>query len=278
MSQTIAKIGFIGAGNMGTAIMKAIRSKFDAAEIYAADPDQAKLEALKAFGVQPCEDAAAVTDICKYVFLAVKPQVIEGVLEGIADHVTADTVLVSIAAGITGEYIQSRTRADAKVILVMPNTPLLLGEGASALAKVAPTTEEEFSFVLSVFAACGKAAVVPADKMKEIIAINGSSPAFIYLYAKGFIDYAASVGIDAQTAAVLFSQSLIGSAKMITDSGYTLDELIKMVSSPGGTTLAGLDALYEGKLTDVAKDACQRCTKRAYELSKYYLMGDVHIL
>ena len=260
MSHTIAKIGFIGAGNMGTAIMKAIRSKFDAAEIYAADPDQAKLEALKAFGVQPCEDAAAVTDICKYVFLAVKPQVIEGVLERIADHVTADTVLVSIAAG--------RTRADAKVILVMPNTPLLLGEGASALAKVAPTTEEEFSFVLSVFAACGKAAVVPADKMKEIIAINGSSPAFIYLYAKGFIDYAASVGIDAQTAAVLFSQSLIGSAKMITDSGYTLDELIKMVSSPGGTTLAGLDALYEGKLTDVAKDACQRCTKRAYELSK----------
>ncbi len=252
----------------GTAIMKAIRSKFDAAEIYAADPDQAKLEALKAFGVQPCADAAAVTDTCKYVFLAVKPQVIEGVLEGIADHVTADTVLVSIAAGITGEYIQSRTRADAKVILVMPNTPLLLGEGASALAKVAPTTEEEFSFVLSVFAACGKAAVVPADKMKEIIAINGSSPAFIYLYAKGFIDYAASVGIDAQTAAVLFSQSLIGSAKMITDSGYTLDELIKMVSSPGGTTLAGLDALYEGKLTDVAKDACQRCTKRAYELSK----------
>lgn len=268
MSQTIAKIGFIGAGNMGTAIMKAIRSKFDAAEIYAADPDQAKLEALKAFGVQPCEDAAAVTDVCKYVFLAVKPQVIEGVLEGIADHVTADTVLVSIAAGITGEYIQSRTRADAKVILVMPNTPLLLGEGASALAKVAPTTEEEFSFVLSVFAACGKAAVVPADKMKEIIAVNGSSPAFIYLYAKGFIDYSASVGIDAQTAAVLFSQSLIGSAKMITDSGYTLDELIKMVSSPGGTTLAGLDALYEGKLTDVVKDACQRCTKRAYELSK----------
>ena len=278
MSHTIAKIGFIGAGNMGTAIMKAIRSKFDAAEIYAADPDQAKLEALKAFGVQPCEDAAAVTDICKYVFLSVKPQVIEGVLERIADHVTADTVLVSIAAGITGEYIQSRTRADAKVILVMPNTPLLLGEGASALAKVAPTTEEEFSFVLSVFAACGKAAVVPADKMKEIIAINGSSPAFIYLYAKGFIDYAASVGIDAQTAAVLFSQSLIGSAKMITDSGYTLDELIKMVSSPGGTTLAGLDALYEGKLTDVAKDACQRCTKRAYELCMFYLMGDVHIL
>lgn len=268
MGQTLEKIGFIGAGNMGAAIMKAIRSKIDGAEIFAADPDQEKLRALQAFGVTPCPDAAAVTDTCKYVFLAVKPQVMEGVLESIASHVTGDTVLISIAAGITGEYIQSKTRSDAKVILVMPNTPLLLGEGASALAQVAPTTEAEFSFVLSVFAACGKAAVIPADKMKEIIAINGSSPAFIYLYAKGFIDYAASVGIDVGTAAVLFSQSLIGSAKMITDSGYSLDELIKMVSSPGGTTLAGLDALYEGNLTEVARDACARCTKRAYELSK----------
>ena len=106
------------------------------------------------------------------------------------------------------------------------------------------------------------------DKMKEIIAINGSSPAFIYLYAKGFVQYAESVGIDGQTALELFAKSLIGSAKMLTDSGKTVDELIKMVSSPGGTTLAGLDGLYEGKLTDVVADCCERCTKRAYELSK----------
>ena len=106
------------------------------------------------------------------------------------------------------------------------------------------------------------------EKMKEIIAINGSSPAFIYLFAKGFIEYAESVGIDKNAATELFSQSLIGSAKMITDSGYSIDELIKMVSSPGGTTLAGLDRLYEGKLTEVVGNACESCTKRAYELSK----------
>ena len=104
--------------------------------------------------------------------------------------------------------------------------------------------------------------------MKEIIAVNGSSPAFIYLFAKGFIDYAVSAGIDKAAAEELFAQSLIGSAKMITDSGYSLDELIKMVSSPGGTTLAGLDRLYEGKLTDVVNHCCESCTKRAYELSK----------
>ena len=104
--------------------------------------------------------------------------------------------------------------------------------------------------------------------MKEIIAINGSSPAFIYLFAKGFIDYAEGAGIDRQSATELFAQSLIGSAKMMTDSGYTIDELIKMVSSPGGTTLAGLDRLYEGNLTDTVKNCCESCTKRAYELSK----------
>ena len=101
-----------------------------------------------------------------------------------------------------------------------------------------------------------------------IIAINGSSPAFIYLFAKAFIEYAAEQGISAEAAQKLFAKTLVGSAKMITDSGNTIDELIKMVSSPGGTTLAGLDRLYEGNLVQVVKNACDSCTKRAYELSE----------
>lgn len=264
------KIGFIGAGNMGAAIMKGISASEEAEkiELYAADPDSAKLEALAEYGVKACSDAADVTEKCDYVFLAVKPQVIEGVLESIAAAVTAETVLVSIAAGITDEFIASKTIPEAKVILVMPNTPLLLGEGASALSKNDSVTDDEFEVILNVFRSCGKAAVVPKDKMKEIIAINGSSPAFIYLFAKGFVDYADSVGISADSALELFSQSLIGSAKMLTESGYTIDELIKMVSSPGGTTLAGLDKLYECKLEAAVKNCCESCTKRAYELSK----------
>ena len=197
---------------------------------------------------------------CKYVFLAVKPQVIDGVLATIKDYVTKDTVIVSILAGITGEYIKSQTIPDAKVVLVMPNTPLLLNQGASALSPVAPVTDEEFNFVRSIFDSCGKTAVLTADKMKEVIAINGSSPAFIYLYAKAFIDYAVENGISKDSATELFAQSLIGSAKMITDSGYTLDELI--------TTLAGLDELYKGNLEEITKKCCESCTKRAYELSK----------
>ena len=266
----MVNIGFIGAGNMGNAIMKGIASSSLSSEVSlsAFDPCIEKVQALKEYNISACSSEKEIMDKCKYVFLAVKPQIIEGVLDAVAAHTTKDTVIISIAAGIGDDFIARKTIPNAKVILVMPNTPLLLGEGASALSKNENVTDEEFEIVLNIFRICGKAAVIPKDKMKEIIAINGSSPAFIYLFAKGFIDYAVSEGIDRKAAEELFTQSLIGSAKMITDSGNTIDELIKMVSSPGGTTLAGLDRLYEGKLTDVVKNCCESCTKRAYELSK----------
>ena len=269
-SMNTVNIGFIGAGNMGTAILKGIAgsSLAEKVSLYAYDPDETKIDALKSYGVNSCGSEAELTKKCKYVFLAVKPQIIEKVIESAAVGADSDTVFVSIAAGISDTFIESKTFSGAKIILVMPNTPLLLGEGASALSHSDSVTEEEFAFILDVFSICGKASVIPKDKMKEIIAINGSSPAFIYLFAKGFIDYADSVGIDKTAAMELFAQSLIGSAKMITDSGYSIDELIKMVSSPGGTTLAGLDRLYEGKLEETVKNCCESCTGRAYELSK----------
>ena len=130
----------------------------------------------------------------------------------------------------------------------MPNTPLLLGEGATALSHSESVTEEEFAVICGIFGCCGVYAVIPKDKMKEIIAINGSSPAFIYLYAESFIKYAKSVGID--------------------DSGNTIEKLIEMVSSKGGTTIAGLEKLREGDLDEAVQNCCKSCTARAYELSK----------
>lgn len=269
-SESKMKIGFIGAGNMGSAILKGIAGSAMAAEteLFAFDSFTEKTKELECFGVKPLSSAAEVAASCKFVFLAIKPQQFDTLLPEIRSSVTEDTVIVSIAAGITAEYIRSQTIPEAKVVLVMPNTPLLLGAGATALACCQPTTAEEFAVVQKIFDACGITAVISPDKMKEIIAINGSSPAFIYLFAKGFVDYAKKEGISEDVALPLFAQSLIGSAKMLTDSGMTVDELIRMVSSPGGTTLAGLDAYYEGKLTEITDEACTRCTKRAYELSK----------
>ncbi|MCH5194574.1 MAG: pyrroline-5-carboxylate reductase [Oscillospiraceae bacterium] len=266
-------VGFIGAGNMGFAIIKGIADSslsnaLGDISLYAYDIKSEALGRLKQFGVNICKDEDELIKKCDHIFLAVKPQQLEELLDKTGKSFTADKVIISICAGITAEYICSKTLADAKVILAMPNTPLLLGEGAVAISRNDKVSDEEFDFVENIFASCGIAEVVPQDKMKEIIAINGSSPAFIYLFAKAFVDYAASEGIEESTAKELFAQSLIGSAKMITDSGYTIEELIKMVSSPGGTTLAGLQELHEGKMTDIVRKACESCTRRAYELSK----------
>ncbi len=270
-------VGFIGAGNMGYAIMKGISAMKEDVKMYATSPsiklyaydcDNEKIKALAELGVTPCTSESEVVEKCKYVFLAIKPQQLDDVLDALSGCVTKDTVIVSICAGITDEYITSKTVDGAKVVLVMPNTPLLLGEGATALSHSDSVSDHEFDFVCSIFGICGKYAVIPKDKMKEIIAINGSSPAFIYLYAKAFIDYAKSVDIDEEVAKTLFAKTLIGSAKMITDSGNSIEKLIEMVSSKGGTTIAGLEKLREGGLEQTVKNCCEACTKRAYELSK----------
>ena len=263
-------VGFIGAGNMGYAIMKGIKDSDMSSEIalYAFDTYQDACVRAQQLGAQITADAAELAGSCSYVFLAVKPQQLDEVLDAIKPEVTAKTVIISICAGITDEYIASKTVSGAKVVLVMPNTPLLLGEGATALSRSGSVTDEEFDLVCRIFSSGGISKVIAKDKMKEIIAINGSSPAFIYLYTKYFVDYAKSVGIDEETAKELFAKSLIGSAKMITDSGKSLDELIEMVSSKGGTTIAGLEKLREGNLAGAVENCCKACTNRAYELSK----------
>ncbi len=265
---------------MGFAIMKGITgsSMADDIALHVFDPSQEAMVRAEQLGAASEKNSAELVSKCGYIFLAVKPQQLDEVLDDIAtvdevladikDEVTADKVIVSICAGITDDYIASKTITGAKVVMVMPNTPLLLGEGATALAKSDSVSENEFGLVCSIFGSCGIYSVLPKDKMKEVIAINGSSPAFIYLYAQSFIEYAKSVGIDEKAATDLFAKSLIGSAKMITDSGRTIDELITMVSSKGGTTIAGLEKLRENDLDKAVRECCEACTKRAYELSK----------
>lgn len=266
----VENVGFIGCGNMGFAIMKGILSSEMSKDIklFAYDKYLPAMDKAVNVGAACVQSAAEVVKSCKYVFFAIKPQQLDEVLDEVAGEVTKDTVIVSILAGVTDEYYAQRTVSGAKVVLVMPNTPFLLGEGATALSRSESVTDEEFELVCSIFSSGGISKVISKDKMKEIIAINGSSPAFIYLYTKYFVDYAKSVGIDEDTAKDLFAKSLIGSAKMITDSGKSLDELIDMVSSKGGTTIAGLEKLREGELSKTVENCCKACTKRAYELSK----------
>lgn len=262
----MTKLGFIGVGNMGSAIIKGI-SDSNLCKIYAYDKDSEKLNAVQKYNVTPCKSEQELTEVCNHIFLSVKPQVLGSVLDTIKPYVTKNHVFISICAGITSDFIKQHTNPAVKTAIVMPNTPAMLGLGASAIARDSSISDEDFTFAKEIIASCGMVKEIPMDKMKEIICINGSSPAFIYLFAKGFIDYAREVGIDESTALGLFAQSLTGSAKMLTDSGMTVEQLIKQVSSPGGTTLAGLDKLYAGDLEETVKEACRACTKRAYELA-----------
>lgn len=264
----MTKLGFVGVGNMGGAIIKGINGKLGNTAVFAYDKDPQKLVNLRNFGVTAANNIKDIAHKCDYLLIAVKPQQLDEVLEQIKQADNENLVMISICAGISAEYIRARTFPKAKVVLVMPNTPMMLGVGASAMSHDDTVSEKEFAFARKVIGTCGITKVIAEDKMKEVIAINGSSPAFIYIYALGFVQYAEKVGIDRDTALALFAQSLVGSAKMLTESGMAIEELIKQVSSPGGTTIAGLEKLSEGKLTEVVISACEACTKRAYELGE----------
>lgn len=264
----MTKLGFIGVGNMGGAIIRGINGKLGNTAVFAYDKDPERLKDLRNVGATSAASANELAKKCNYLLLAVKPQQLDDVLAEIKSAANHNLVIISICAGISAEYIAERTFEKAKIVLVMPNTPMMLGYGASAISRNDKVSDAEFAFARKIIGSCGITEVIPEDKMKEVVAINGSSPAFIYLYAKGFVQYAQKVGIDEGTALRLFAQSLIGSAKMMMESGMAIDDLIKQVSSPGGTTLAGLEKLYEGRLTDTVVNSCEACTKRAYELGE----------
>lgn len=263
------KICFIGAGNMAGAIIEGILSKkvCDAADIGVIDISREKCEKFAKRGIKVFDTYEAAAKNSDIIFLSVKPQNYDEVLNALRGY-TDGKIIVSIAAGISTDFIKSKLGKDSLVVRTMPNTPLLLGCGATALCHVAPVTDQQFNKIKNIFEAGGSVDVLPEDKMNAVISVNSSSPAYVYLFAKAVIEGAVKQGINADTAKGLIAKTLEGSAKMITSSGYSPDELIKMVSSPGGTTLKALEALYEHDFEGAIIDAMQRCTKRAEELGK----------
>jgi len=190
------------------------------------------------------------------------------VLEEIKPSVTEKKTFVSIAAGISIAYVQQALGCSCPVVRVMPNTPLLLKKGASALCPSENITAENKQVVYDMFAGSGVCEYITEEHMNEIIAVNGSSPAYIYLFAQAMADYAAEQGIDRAKAMNLICATLEGSAAMLRESGDTPEVLIQKVSSKGGTTIAALDKLREHGFTEAVHDAMDACTKRAEELGK----------
>lgn len=263
------KIGFIGSGNMAGAIINGLlRQEICPADQLAVyDHHSAHYARFEEHGVRGMETVRQLVEFADIVFLSVKPQNYDEVLQNIRPFANGK-IIVSIAAGISSAYIKERLGDAAKIALAMPNTPLLLGEGATALCQCPPLADAEYAKVKAIFAAGGVVQNLPEDQMAAVISVSGSSPAYVYLFAKAVIAGAVEQGIDAAVAKALIAQTLIGSAKMLTDSGREADELIQMVSSKGGTTIAALEALYAHGFEQAVIDGMRQCTRRAKELGK----------
>lgn len=262
------RIGFIGAGNMATAIINGILTNKakQASEIAVFDLDRAKLEIMAAKGIETADSGRELAKRSDIVVLAVKPQNYDEVLSGIRDSISDSTVIVTIAAGISIEYVRRGLGRNCPAVRVMPNTPLLLGKGASAICRSENISDEDLEEVRRMFALSGDVVLLPESQMNAVIAVNGSSPAYVYLFAKAMLDYAVSVGIDREAAMSLICKTFEGSAEMLRSSGDTPDTLIEKVSSKGGTTIEALKVLNERGVPQAISDAMAACTKRAEEL------------
>ena len=254
---------------MATAIIKGlIAQKGSGSFINVFDVSSEKLDEISKLGVNAISSSQDVVKNSDIIVLAVKPQNYAEVLEALKEVVSTDKTFVSIAAGISINYVQSALGCECPVVRVMPNTPLLLKKGASALCPSGNISEENKQIVYDMFAGSGVCEYITEDHMNEIIAVNGSSPAYIYMFAKAMADYAVSVGIDYDKALNLICATLEGSAAMLKESGDTPDVLIEKVSSKGGTTIEALNKLREHGFTEAIDDAMKACTKRAEELGK----------
>lgn len=262
------KIGFIGAGNMATAIIGGlVRSGFEKKDIFVYDVFKEKLSTFANMGLSVSDSSLSLTKEADIIVLAVKPQQYGEVIEGISSEATMDKTFVSIAAGITIDFVRRKLSLNAPVVRVMPNTPLLLGKGATALSPSDNVSDEVFGVVKGMFECSGVVEILPESLMNAVISVNGSSPAYIYLFAKAVCDSAEAQGIDREVAMKLFAKVLEGSAEMLRSSGDDPDTLIQKVSSKGGTTIAALERLYAHGFEEAIDDAMKACTKRAEELA-----------
>ena len=256
-------IGFIGAGNMGSAIIGGIiRSGISRAEeLVAADKSSEILDKLD-FNIKKTSDNKAAAE-CDILFLAVKPQFLYDVIDEIKDVVSEKTVIVSIAAGQPVEKIEAAFGKKISLIRVMPNTPALVGEAMSALVPNKNVSEEDISRVKSIFESFGKAEIVSERLMDAVTAVSGSSPAYIFMLIEAMADAAVNAGMPRKQSYTFAAQAVLGSAKMVLETGLHPGELKDMVCSPAGTTIEAVKVLEEKGFRASIIDAMDACVKKS---------------
>lgn len=258
-------IGFIGCGNMGGAIMKGILAKkiASANEVIASDKGKSVEEIQNEFGVCAVETNVEVTKKSDVLILAIKPQYYEEVIKEIKDEVRENQIIISIAPGKTLEWLESTFGKEVKLIRVMPNTPALVGEGMMAICPGKLITDEEKKMVLEVLGSCGRTEIVPESLMDVVVSVSGSSPAYVFMFIEAMADAAVADGMPRAMAYEFAAQSVIGSAKLLLETGKHPGELKDMVCSPAGTTIEAVRVLEEKGFRSSVIEAMKACTRKA---------------
>lgn len=261
------KIGFIGLGNMATAMIGGMLKEqvATAGDMIGKARTAATEEKVKTkFNINIAGSNAEVAQAADVLFLAVKPIFFPEVIGEIRDKVRPDTLVVSIAAGRTLSYIKEAFgREDCKIVRCMPNTPALVLEGCTGVCAGENVTEEELERVLGLLNAFGKASVVPERLMDVVVGVSGSAPAYVFMFIEAMADEAVAEGMPRKQAYEFAAQAVLGSAKMVLETGMHPGELKDMVCSPGGTTIQAVKVLEEMGLRAAVMDAMEACIEKS---------------
>jgi pyrroline-5-carboxylate reductase len=265
-------VGFVGGGNMATALIHGLLAAklYRPEQLWASDVDAAKLAALRRrFKVGSTPDNAELVRRSKVIVIAVKPQIIDAVLAQMRPAVTPRHVFISIAAGVTSARLEAGLGAPARVLRVMPNTPALLGKGISVLVRGRHATGADERLGLRLLRAVGQAVAVQDERLLDAVTgLSGSGPAYVYLFAEALIAGGIAAGLSGPLATQLALQTITGAAAMLQETGETPAALRAMVTSPGGTTLAGLSVLEQRGFRDTVAAAVVIATRRSEELGR----------
>ncbi len=266
------KIGFVGAGNMAGALVKGLLAtrRYRTQDMWASDVDTRQLRRFKqSYGVGRAPDNLALAGQSALVVLAVKPQIIGSVLEEVRGAVSRRRLFVSIAAGVPTARLEAGLGPQARVVRAMPNTPALVGAGATVLVRGKRATLADERRAAALFSAVGEVVHVRDETLMDAVTgLSGSGPAFVYLFAEALITAATAEGLSVPVARKLAYQTLSGAALMLQETGKSPEELRAMVTSPGGTTLAGLGALESGRFRATVMAAVTAATRRSRELGR----------
>ena len=264
-------IGVIGAGNMAEALIRGwVRGgHVPAANIMASAPRAERRDQLAAmYGIGVSDDNRAVARSAGLCLLAVKPQILDKILREVGDQLKPGTLVVSICAGVDTETIEAAVGEGVRVVRAMPNTPATVGAGATAIAAGKRASEADLTVAKAMFDAVGITVVLDETHLDAVTGLSGSGPAYIFLILEALADAGVKVGLSRRNAQRLAAQTVMGSAKMLLETDQHVGALKDMVTSPGGTAIAGLHTLEEGGLRTTLINAVETATKRARELGR----------